>query len=329
MRIRKFVRCKLDLFSLCSQDNIVFSFPSTSRACRHVETMVDRSSLVNRRSSVATSSSLLGLLNKDRAQEILVRQHVKTLGAWFYTWQSWQQRVLICHVMGLCSKQQLELLATSLEPILHMDFTTSIHLPLQALRLEGVAKFNIKRNIIQRIARPEILTQVNSQDYLSSLPTTFQTGPRHGAQAHRSKRGSISVLRHHPIALNSPRFEGGTAKIRRSLRYSQVQKNQKPVYPVLPLLHPNHVTEGDKALQAPSRGDIAGLLLPQNFSCLPDFHLAAGQLRKARAIDLRGWKKLKAFNTHPFSTQMCKRRAEDFKWQLRQLSIVIIIGDSV
>lgn len=266
-----------------------------------------------RRSNTVTSPSLLGLLSRDRSQEIVVQHHVKTLGAWFYTWWSWQRRVLICHVMGHCSKQQLELLATSLEPMLHMDFSTALLPPLQALHLEGVAKFHIQRNITQRLAGPQILTQVNSRDYLSSLPTTFQTGPRHGSQRHRSRSmvGSMLRVQLHPTTFSPPRRK-------RSLYHPPAQRNLEPIHPSLPLVHPNHLMKGAKVLQAPS---IAGYKL---FSSLPDFHSASGQLKNVRDIGMRGKKKWTTFRAYTFSPQMYKHRAEDFKGQLRQVAIVMM-----
>lgn len=244
------------------------------------------------------SSCSQGLLNRDKSQEIVVRHHVKTLGTWFYTWHSWQRRILICHVMGRCSKQQLELLATSMEPILHMDFSTCLLPPLQVLHLEGMAKFQIQRTITQRLTRPEIVTRVSSQDYLSSLPTTFQTGPGQG---------------------QPDRYGGGTTKRKKSP--PPVYRDREPIRPALPLAHPNHLARGHKVLPATSMGDIVGLQLHQRFTSVPDFQSAAGQLKKVREIG--GRRRMgKTVSSYMFSPHMRERRAEDFKGQLRQVAIV-------
>ncbi|XP_021366958.1 uncharacterized protein LOC110459164 isoform X2 [Mizuhopecten yessoensis] len=44
---------------------------------------------------------------------------------WFQAWRPWQQCVLLCGIADRCTVRQLDMLATSLEPVKHRDFTTA------------------------------------------------------------------------------------------------------------------------------------------------------------------------------------------------------------
>ena len=73
-------------------------------------------------------------------------QHVKsyfnnkqifyTICDWFETWMPWQKRIVLCGTTDRCSSQQLECLATALEPVFHRDFATALrgHYPRASLK---------------------------------------------------------------------------------------------------------------------------------------------------------------------------------------------------
>ena len=60
-------------------------------------------------------------------------------------WHDWQKRIVICRIVEECPKTNLELLKTSLEPILHLDFSSSLSPLMAALHHEGANTFRIQR----------------------------------------------------------------------------------------------------------------------------------------------------------------------------------------
>lgn len=71
--------------------------------------------------------------------------NLKQLKLWFSTWHEWQKRVAVCRIIENCTKANLESLATSLEPVLHLDFSTSLSPLMAAVHLEGSRTFRIQR----------------------------------------------------------------------------------------------------------------------------------------------------------------------------------------
>lgn len=99
---------------------------------------------------------------------------IKQVKSWFPTWLPGQKRVFVCQLMENCSREQLELLATSLEPILHLDFSTSLGPHLQALHLDRAATFHVQRTLVQNVLNP--LESMHSWTCLESLPLTSSDG---------------------------------------------------------------------------------------------------------------------------------------------------------
>ncbi|XP_074648509.1 uncharacterized protein LOC141903979 [Tubulanus polymorphus] len=57
----------------------------------------------------------------------LVNKHIlKKIEEWFESWQPWQRRILLCGLTDKCTVSQLEALRTTIEPINHRDFITSL-----------------------------------------------------------------------------------------------------------------------------------------------------------------------------------------------------------
>lgn len=54
------------------------------------------------------------------------KQICKKVCEWFAAWRSWQQRILLCGVSDKCTKDQLQALVTTLEPVFHRDFTARL-----------------------------------------------------------------------------------------------------------------------------------------------------------------------------------------------------------
>ncbi|XP_033734739.1 uncharacterized protein LOC117323561 isoform X2 [Pecten maximus] len=68
------------------------------------------------------------------------QQIYRKVTEWFQTWRPWQQCVLLCGIADRCTVRQLDMLATSLEPVKHRDFTTAHRLrypstPFRTLKL--------------------------------------------------------------------------------------------------------------------------------------------------------------------------------------------------
>jgi len=245
----------------------------------------------------------------------VIKHYVKTLKAWFDMWQPWQRRVFICEVMSHCTKQLLQQLSTSMEPVLHMDFSTSLLPPLQALHLQGTAKFQVLRCITKRVAKPEIVTDVSSQDYLSSLPSTFGTGPSRGASKHPQKNviGVKQSLKPHV-----PKHK----KIRRAQTFGNIE----PITPSLPLVHPRHISSKSISNEASTTRNVTTSDFHRTFDSVPQFKVLSGQMRKAKYVGSDEVEKI--FGRHHsgitviLPPQSVERKAERFKEELQQVENV-------
>ncbi|XP_060554047.1 uncharacterized protein LOC132715090 isoform X3 [Ruditapes philippinarum] len=54
------------------------------------------------------------------------QQIYKTVCEWYDGWRPWQQKVLLCGIVDRCSVRQVDILATTLEPIRHRDYTVAV-----------------------------------------------------------------------------------------------------------------------------------------------------------------------------------------------------------
>lgn len=111
----------------------------------------------------------------------------------------------MCQLMENCSREQLELLATSLEPILHLDFSTSLGPHLQALHLDRAATFHVQRTLVQNVLNP--LQSMHSWACLESLPLT-------------SSDGNSWQIKYKPLQIP--------------------KKKPEVILPAVPLTHPHH-----------------------------------------------------------------------------------------
>ena len=220
--------------------------------------------------------------------------------------------------MEHCSRQHLELLATSLEPILHLDFSSTLVPPMAALHLDGVTTFHIQRGVTQSVLQAEVLEErEGSLSYLSSIPTTLLTGT------------SDNENRPPPPETLQQTGDGANAKL------SLLAPNQPPekvfLLPALPLTHPSqHATDPLGSHRTSLEGTIA--IRRKRFSSVPDYRSTAdllkhikdlkprqsgGRCRRSRSVgtfaSAFGWKGEKATNG---------RDAEEFKAQLDLVSEV-------
>ena len=80
-----------------------------------------------------------------RIPSLTMQMNLKQLKTWFCMWHEWQKRIVICRIIESCSEPHLKLLATSLEPVLHLDFSTALSPLMAALHHEGSQTFRIQR----------------------------------------------------------------------------------------------------------------------------------------------------------------------------------------
>lgn len=97
--------------------------------------------------------------------QLVLRQHLKKLIGWFHMWRSWQKRIFLCNLVENCTVGQLKLLATTLEPILHVDFTTIFPLCTEANK--STSSLTIQHSLVHK------LTQQNLKEFYDTHPITF------------------------------------------------------------------------------------------------------------------------------------------------------------
>ena len=230
-----------------------------------------------------------------------VKQNVKRLSMWYKTWHIWQKRVFICRVMEHCSKQHLEFLATALEPILHLDFSSSLVPHMAALHLDGVATFQVQRSIMQSVVRTE--TEDGSLAYLNSIPTTLLTDS--------TDDGKID-----PSASQITTQGSDVAMVTR-----EPKPKKEILLPVLPLTHVEHA--GPLSSQHPSI-EASIILHRKRFSSVPDFKSTTDLLRNVRHKELkkRRHKRSQSLGVYSTGAPNGDRSAEHFKSQLALLSDV-------
>jgi len=106
--------------------------------------------------------------NDDLASvQLLLRQQLKKLIGWFHVWRSWQKRIFLCNLVENCTTGQLKLLATALEPIFHVDFTTVF--PLSMGVNESSSSLTVQHSLVHK------LTQQNLKEFYDNHPITFDS----------------------------------------------------------------------------------------------------------------------------------------------------------
>ena len=97
--------------------------------------------------------------------QLVLRQHLKKLISWFHVWRSWQKRIFLCNLVENCTIGQLKLLATALEPVLHVDFTTVF--PLCEEATDSTSSLTVQHSLVRK------LTQQNLKEFYDTHPIIF------------------------------------------------------------------------------------------------------------------------------------------------------------
>ena len=195
--------------------------------------------------------------SKSAVEELVARESSKKIALWFRSWRNWQQRIFVCRAMGYCSGRQLHVLATILEPVLHIDFSSSLVPHLASLHVDGAATFQVQRGMLQRVLSPESVEPGPSAAYLPSLPTTL-----------RSSETTSSC-------------EGKGVVIEGPIQGKTVRKEESALSPALPLVHAQHVPLSPES----SLEDVL-VLRHTRFSSVPDFRSTTDLLRDIKCKDL-------------------------------------------
>lgn len=228
-------------------------------------------------------------------QELVTRQSMKKVSMWFKTWRTWQQRVFVCRIMEHCSRRQLHILATALEPVLHIGFSSSLVPHLASLHVDGAATFQVQRGMLQQVVSSGLMESEASVAYLPSLPTTLLTSE----SASYNEAASVTCMK---------------------------RKEERVMLPsILPLTHAKH------ALISPESSiEDVQALRHTRFSSVPDFQSTTNLLRCVKHKELlrpRHHKRSQSLGSYldnksnkGFSWR--KHQAEQFKTHLEAASQV-------
>ena len=239
-------------------------------------------------------------------QELVARESLKKVSQWFETWREWQRRVFICQALERSSTHQLRVLATVLEPVLHIGFSSSLVPHLASLHVDGAATFQIQRGVLQRVLvgdSESILDRGNSVAHLPSLPTTLASSETVSSGEIGRERAENSGTRGERVAL----------------------------HPALPLTHTQHHQQPHSLSPESSLEDVLSLRHTR-FSSVPDFQSTTNLLRDVRRKDLlrprHTHKRSRSLGSYQLSYTRISRRkkqqeTERFKNQLATVSEVI------
>ena len=271
-----------------------------------------------------TGPGLVGKSNGSNAQsrdhDFVTKYNIKRITCWFKAWRTWQRRVFTCRVMEHCSKQHLELLATSLEPVLHFDFSSSFSAPLQSLHLDSVATFQVQRTILQSVVNPEVL---EASDSLSYLPTSLSSSESAGSSLKKAYSHN-QPHSYHEVG------ESMSSKDARKGGSKFFNKVRETILPTLPLVHVQHAPSLNLERQHSASIEDLVTLQRNHFSSIPDFKSTTDLLRTIRQQGItkpkhhhhRRAKTIGAYPVFVKSRGEERRQAELFKEQLAAASNV-------
>ncbi|XP_052276221.1 uncharacterized protein LOC127875293 isoform X2 [Dreissena polymorpha] len=112
-------------------------------------------------------------------------QIYKAVCDWYETWRPWQQRVLICGIVDRCSMRQVDMLATTLEPVKHRDYTVAVNHQYPTTPLKKIRDNKKKKK------KAPAKKKKNKQKSVKE-PSTFQlTLTREGTFANASSPVSV------------------------------------------------------------------------------------------------------------------------------------------
>ena len=241
-------------------------------------------------------------------QELVARESLKKISQWFESWRDWQRRVFVCQAMEQSSRHQLRVLATVLEPVLHIDFSSSLVPHLASLHVDGSATFQVQRGVLRRVVcESESLDRETSAGArLPSLPTTL-------ASSETDKYDGESG-------------DGWKTRDENGRGVSEEERNAT-LRPALPLTHAQHA-------QISPESTLEDMLALRHtrFSSVPDFQSTTNLLREVKRKDLfrpRHHRRSQSLGSHRVNKSKTGRfqkeqEAEKFKTQLASVSEVKI-----
>lgn len=244
--------------------------------------------------------------------------NIKKLHTWFSLWHQWQKRILVCRVIEHCPITHLKSLATALEPVLHLDFASSLTPLMAALHHEGSQTFRIQRNR----AKQQCFV-ANSSDTI--LPPSISVN-----QVVTTESTSNIILESRKVVLPNlpPINESNSMK---GVKTMNSKPSSQVFLPTLPLTHTKHKP-------SPASSDMKHSLhlephpLPQlpierKFYSVPDIRSTSDLLQrtKPRAKVTRRHKTLSFQQEHLKRYKHQRKQLELYKSQLDLISKVYII----
>ena len=227
------------------------------------------------------------------SHDLVTKYNIKRITCWFKSWRTWQRRIFTCRVMENCSKQHLEILATSLEPVLHFDFASSFSAPLQSLHLDSVATFQVQRAVLQTVVSPRVLEASNSlSQFASTLSTTDSNTSTKKNQGRELKQASSNKLINgsngklsDKSASSLKMSSSNDVKIILTTASNSSNNVRDQILPSLPLVHVRHARAlSYERASATSMEDLV-TLQRKHFSSVPDFKSTTDLLRNMRQND--------------------------------------------
>ena len=246
------------------------AYPSTNK---QLSSLPESSQLSSKKQYVCSLSN----------QDFVTKHNTKKLTSWFKSWRTWQRRIFTCRVMDHCSKQHLELLATSLEPVLHFDFSSSFSAPLQSLHLDNMATFQVQRTILQSMVNPRIM---DVSDSLSHPPTTLSSSDSNTSLKQRDVELKPSSQNVHCSLDKDPSITASLAVSSSKDIKDSNNKARETILPALPLIHIQHAPALSSGHQSSTSIEDLVTLQRKHFSSVPDFKSTADLLRDIRQRDV-------------------------------------------
>ncbi|XP_019864265.1 PREDICTED: uncharacterized protein LOC100633923 [Amphimedon queenslandica] len=247
-----------------------------------------------------------------------VKQYIKKISNWYKGWHRWQRRIVICRMVEHCSTPHLQILSTSLEPVLHLDFANSLNPLMAALHQEGSHLFKIQRAAVIRDSadvkkqRPKPPIQEKTKEMIMGS----------------SRKMALSRLTPKKEKPAPPHVKAGEAMFNKEMNSTGArkvkEKQQTQVFfPALPLSHTKHKpspASSDKGHHFTSLPPIE-----RKFNSVPNITVVnsrhGGKIKPARhhprAITLQHTKDLSSQQEHWIYQ---KKRLEAFKLQLNMIS---------
>lgn len=220
---------------------------------------------------------------------LLMQQNLKRLMKWFSCWHAWQRRMVVCRMLDSCPPAQLTSLATALEPVLHLDFCSSLAPLKAALHHEGLEIF-----VVQRATNSYQFQQWNTeaQGFRQALhkPEKVKQYLSKSAQfpAHSSQEENEELISKKPA-----QTVASLPILRSSIEKEELHHVRPPVFlPTLEMMHSRHkVSPASSDYRHPSdlQEEKETLVLPlltlqHKYNSVPDFRNNSDLLQHIKLV---------------------------------------------